>query len=394
MKNVKCELSMNFMNGLIFFSISITILASQIAKCLYFFIPPNIIDDDYGIFWAVYLREAGYFSLFIASCIFFSKKISTAYVPWVMISLLLIYSLKDAILLSDLQLLPFGVRVFILLFSFYSVFVFCGKSESCGKIRIIFYIIKVILIIYVAASVYQMLSFPGTFGQTIFGARANGPYQNPINFSIAIAAFSVAFYYSEETNRKYWILLCLVLTFTTGGRAGILVTILVTIMTFVVGRLGYKFSVVAIILLPIFFQLISSSAISGRDEANESGLKDGRLAQWTEIVNPIISSGAVPVLLGAGLGEGTNASISYHKDTKTIVSDSAFVMMFRSFGLIGLAFYLLSLIVILNKYKLNSIVLLCATFIFSMAQSLPEQHPAFLILIFSLGLLERKTLDS
>ncbi len=379
---------MRILYFLIFISISAVLVCSQLARAKYAIFPP-LFSEDVDFKQAIYIREFAYFLLFFSSCVIARKKMQSISILAVFLVGILSYAMKDILFVDGLEKFFYGLRVIVIIGSFYSIIDFFLEEENQTKINIILTIIQLSLIIYGFISIYQVASFPSSFGITFLGSRANGVYHNPITFSIAISAFSVALYYSSVNHKKIWIFYCLILCFTTGGRAGILVATVMLITVLIGDKLGKKSILPLILILPLIFQVISFSSISGRD-ATESGLNDGRLEVWEKVMQPIIQKGWSGVLFGIAVGEGTNASFRAEASVDSTVSDSTFIMMWRSFGLVGLGIYIMLFVLTIYRYKSRCLTIIVASFIYSIAQSFPEQNPAFIAIMVAYGLMVRQ----
>ena len=74
------------------------------------------------------------------------------------------------------------------------------------------------------------------------------------------------------------------------------------------------------------------------------------------------------------------------------VSDSSVVMMLRSFGLIGLVIYIFIFSYLHLKCGMNAFFLYVIFLFYNSAQSLPEQHPTFILMAIALNYLKKVNL--
>lgn len=335
--------------------------------------------DTTEFFFLLVLREIFYIlAAFFSLLLIFKSRKKTIILSF-LFSFILIIALRDS-LNNNIDNFAYGIRILIIILASYSAYFIFSEQKNAS----ICILIWTFLLISVPISIYQVLNFQPYFGTTIFGTRANGVFFNPIVFSINIAAISVFLYYSKVEYKFILLIICFLLCLLSGGRAGIIVSFLALFLFIITARKYSKISLISIFLIPILFLISSAPDLSGR-EGTQARFNDARIDKWKEVTANNFTS-LDKFLIGTGLGDGTNAA--NRSNINSEISDSAFVVLFRSFGALGLTVYLFFLFLIYIKYRADSILLLTAIFIFSLAQSLIEMHPAFIIIISSLGLLK------
>jgi hypothetical protein len=247
--------------------------------------------------------------------------------------------------------------------------------------RVVSLIAKASLLVYVPVVLFQLKYATPIYGSTLFGVRTNGFYINPIIFSMALGSLSAIIFCLEGRKSIFWILLATALAITTGGRAGIVACFIVVLAAFrLVPRNRYLFPVVAAPLILMVFLGSSNEGISGRT-GTEAGLNDGRLSVLTQGIQEAIDSGLDDVLLGKAIGYGTNAARAILGDEAyTAISDSTFLMIFRSFGLLALVVVVAVVVSVYRKLNNDGLIVFAIVLVYSMAQSILEQHPAYVLL--------------
>lgn len=338
-----------------------------------------------------WLREFSYITLAALSALFLVKTNRGAAFLFALTTYVALCITRMTIIDGDIQKAVYGVRVVVVALAFPAL-LYLAKKQLGQANKLVSIAIKVSLLALGAVAIYQAMTFPGHWGSTMIGARANGVYSNPITFSMVIASLACVIYMTGERRAKYWLLYCLALTLLTGGRAGILSTFVVCMAAFLPRRFSRKSIITAgaILLLPITFIIISDQRISGREGAQAGGLQDGRLNVWSGIMKSF--DGLPDLLVGTGVGDGTNAARSYSGSDAATISDSTFIMLLRSFGAVGLSAYLAWILYLSRRVEFRGYVVLMAFVCCCAAQSMPEMHPAYLMFCYSLALsLARKS---
>lgn len=363
------------------------IISSQIARFYLSFIPPRSGMETQEILPALMIREISYVFLFGFSLFLAVKNRQALTMAVLAVFFIALYLLKQMVFNGEVGNAISGIRVIVIMGCFYSVYMAVVESDGWVE-RAVGNLVKLLIVFYLFVSIYQAANFPAAYGSTYFGSRVNGVYDNPILFSMTVAAMALFIFYSRSKYKTAWLFVCLFITLLTGGRAGTLVSMLLFMLSIMPNNISRKVWVLSLFLVPAIFIVVSDSMLSGR-EGTESVFKDGRLLLWVEIINNSISQGVVPVFMGTGLGDGTNASFRNVGDVSYLVSDSAFLMLFRSFGLLGVVAYVLVFFLLYKKFGNKSIPLLLTLIVFSLAQSLPELHPAFLIVLVAIPLVKK-----
>ncbi len=326
---------------------------------------------------------------------YFKYRSLIAFLPIIPIILLILFD-------YNIVLISTGIRFYIL----FSLPLMIFEDEENLNFRRNITINDYIFYFYLFINVLSLIIGHGDFakagyGDTFLGVRYPFIFENPIlpsqQFGVFLLYLNFRMLIAKKLfeKTKFLILsyLVLLLTFYTGGRAGIVVAMLVALSTTII----YFFPKIKFIFLTpkkvenkIFtlgtlftFALIaliisSNPLISGRaktmSQLGDKGLIYGTGGTRIDILTTALKERSLEDILFGKPGTGTNTAcnniISDYKSDECKKTDSAFTSSLFSFGLIGLLFYLGILIKIM---KVSYTPLLGITFIvYSFAQIFPE----------------------
>ena len=264
-------------------------------------------------------------------------------------------------------------------------------------LRINLYILIFYLLLSFLSFIVGYHSFPPIYGATFLGPRFPFIYENPITSSMAFASF-ICFLSWLVVNRITIVnRVPLILTFVsvlfffillTGGRSGLIASAFAIILLF--GSLApFKYTKaflnprsLSLKLLTIPFMasvlislliLSSSQSISGRsqtsDQLSQGSFLDGLYYSRLDILESRLDGPLLDVLIGTP-GFGTNtATMLADIPTSQKNSDSFLTSSFTSFGISGLALFLITLYIFVAQ---TPIFLAMAFLVFSLSQSIPE----------------------
>ncbi len=353
---------------------------------------------------SILLREFLIFLIGIKLTLILIKRITSYNIKYR--TLLIILPLLSIILLVlfdyNLVLLTTGIRFYILLSLPLLVFEDQENLNFKRNITINDYIFYFYLILNVSTLLIGHGDFARIgYGDTFLGVRYPFIFDNPV---LAAQQFGVFLLYMnfriliakslfEKTKFLFISYLLLLLTFYTGGRAGLVVAMLVAICTTIIyffPKIKYIFltpkklenkiiTIGTLFAFALAALLISSfPSISGRAKTiiqyRDKGLISGIGGTRIEILSRFLKEKGIEDIVFGKPGKGTNSAcntvISDWKSDECQKTDSAFTSSLFSFGIIGIIFYLATLIKIIN---VSYSPLMGITFIvYSFAQIFPE----------------------
>lgn len=331
------------------------------------------------------------------------KKLNSSYFKYR--TLVLFSPLLSIILLAlfdfNIVLLGTGIRFYIL----FSLPLVVFEDQENLNFRRNIYINDFIVYVYLVLNFMSLIIGHADFAQsgytdTFLGVRYPFIFDNPV---IAAQQFGVFLLYLnfrmiiskrffEKTRFLITSFIVLYLTLYTGGRAGLVVAMLVTISTTIIyffPKIKYMFLTPKKVENKLFtlgtlfsFALVSlvissNPLISGRaktiiqyQESGLYGVGESRIGIFTDFLNESRLENIIFGKPGKGTNTACNNVISDYKSDECKKTDSAFTSSLISFGIIGILFYLVTLIKILN---VSYSPLMGITFIvYSLAQIFPE----------------------
>lgn len=329
-----------------------------------------------------WIREISYFIIFLFSCFLLLNRKKGILVLLFAFGLVAICLLKMIAEGESLVKIPYGIRVFIIILT-YPAIVYLARNGSADRL---IKLLKLYMILIGPVAVYQALTFPEFWGRTAFGTRANGTYTNPIIFSMVVGSFACLFLVAGGKNCRKWILYCLVIALLTGGRSGMLACLLALISSFSPRQFKNKYMIsgLFLVLVPVMFWLVSAQAVSGRELAQQSGLEDARFGVWGAYIQQFQSLS--DIVFGIGIGEGTNAGLSYADQSQGSFTDNTFLMLMSSFGLPGAIAFFAWIVLLARRVEFRGYVVLAVFMLYFISQSMPEMHPAYVIMTLAIAL--------
>lgn len=353
--------------------------------------------DDIS-FYGYVLRELSYILLAVFGFTYLIKTKDHIIGFGLFLIFLVFLLIKDVIAFGDLTYSFFGVRIIVIILTYFSAAYMLERS-LIRDLRFIEMIIKFSILILIPITLTQLSLMSAFFGATFFGPRTIGFWGNPIIYSMALAAFSIFLYAVKAKNLFFWIFVCLGLAFTTGGRSGLVSITVVALaawfQNFVWRNVSRKgrgaLALIASVLLIsgaiLLLEVFSMESISGR-AGTESGFQnDGRVGILRAQIAKISDQGVVYVLFGRRVGDGTNAVTKVNANID--ISDNFFLVIFRSFGLVGLAtiFGLVGLWIF--PLEFGKVVVASVGLIFAFSQSFFEVHPVGFLFVMSMIIISR-----
>lgn len=254
-----------------------------------------------------------------------------------------------------------GLRIFQYIPFMIVGFVF-GKNNIQSSMNKIGNFFKFFILIQLILGVSQIITAPPIFGSTLFGSRPFGTYTSPNLYGLTMVTVALFLLFTNVKNRGLWIFLSILGAAMSGSRSAFIVAAIIILYRVWI-KIKKKERIFLYPLIPVIayflYQIVSSKAISGRNIAQEE-----RLSVWNSILSNVNSTS--DFLFGWGLGLGSNTITNlfgYGYFPGQFTSDSTLIFIFSSFGIVGLLFYLFSLIYTYIRFK-NKFTLLFILFVF------------------------------
>lgn len=219
--------------------------------------------------------------------------------------------------------------------------------------------LRVLLLVWLPLALYQVLNAPPVQGRTMFGSRAFGTFNEANVFGVTVATIALWLVMTHmlagrrgwRLKELFWLVACLVLATLSGSRTALALTMLAVAFPLVAlfRRRFDRFVIAAVLPLVLFATLIagSTTAISGR---RTNLFADARLERWQEVLGAVQSPGDLLFGWGLGLGSNTLSNVfGYYRFEGQFIADSHYVFVLGSFGLVGLALFLLALVPVALK---------------------------------------------
>lgn len=333
------------------------------------------------------VRELSYLILALLGVLSIKSKrhLLLLYATALLISSILI---KDVVIYGSLNWAAYGIRPLIIALSVFS-FIIIIRWNCMRQLEFINFIIKLILLILIPVTIYQIGTIPPVFGATFLGPRTLGFWSNPIIYSMALASFGLYLLISRARHAWAWLVLCGVLALTTGGRSGLLAIAFMFLAHVAPWRLFSKMPQKTRLLVYLFapaialaamvglMSLVSKPEISGRPDTELMTLGNSRFGVLISGVNQLASDSVVGILIGRRLGDGTNAVQRY--DDQNAISDNFFLMVLRNYGFAGMLIFLYAIVAWLQRPNVDMVIISLCAFSFMMAQSFLEIHPVSIL---------------
>lgn len=279
-----------------------------------------------------------------------------------------------------------GLRIFEYIPVAYLAYLYYIKLESVD-VSIIKYI-KIFIYLEIVLGIFEIMYALPSVGVTAIGVRPFGTFSSPNVYGLNMAALALLIYIMDFKNNKLLFYLTIVMALLSGSRLAIILALwLVFADGFLRIKSNYlKFaSLVGLPFLAVFMYIVSKSeSISGRAIGSEE-----RLGVWSSIL--LKMDDIDKLLFGWGLGLGSNSVTAIYGPNffnGQFISDSTYIYILSSFGLIGLFIYffvlLNSFITIVKPYNYVFIVFI---FLAGIPFIFFEIFPANLILMYLWGYL-------
>lgn len=315
----------------------------------------------------------------------------------------------------------FGIRYFILV-SLPLIVLDREKHEFNFKNKFYFDFIPILyLLLSIISFCYGIVGFKSKFGATILGPRFPFIYESPLSAAMTFGTIMIYFNFrifdakKFKTKMFFFILSLLVsiCTLYTGGRAGLVPTILSLFVSswktfnlplanifrtskFLSKRILIFFSIVLCSLTLLL--LVSSENISGRkniyENVEEKGLFKGiygaRFAIIERAFDKDYNKNALERIIGFP-GKGTNAAVSFVDCDKCGIPDTYIVSSYISFGYFGWIILIATFLIFLNNSY--SPILPITFLVYTFSQSIPELLFPWAHLILILALSKKKIIE-
>ncbi len=250
--------------------------------------------------------------------------------------------------------------------------------------------LKIAISLAAGIALFQLFAIPGYYGTTFLGPRVFGAMASPLHLSYT-AGIAAIFFATRRpgsgsgAGSVFWVLVCFGLCLLSGGRAGILIS-LVALMALLANQFEATKHIRAIgalvagVLLVAAAFVVSNPVISGRAGTSGGPLEDGRFNVWASALGTWQNGSIWEILFGSGVGEGSNAMAAYVSDF--YFTDSAFVFLLLSFGICGLVY--MTGLTLWTMMRLSSGPVIVAWFIAAATQLYYELQPFTVILALCL----------
>jgi len=303
--------------------------------------------------------------------------------------------IKDIISYGAIDWAPYGLRPLLIALS--CPVVIKLYDWNCQKqLGVVTIAVKFMVVVLIPVTIFQLVILPPSWGMTFIGPRTLGFWPNPINYSMALASIALYFFVLNKPYVNLWLTACALLALTTGGRSGLLaigLLILVQItrrfnlssLSHGSKHLAYLFAPIIVIFVAIgLFNILSRSELSGREDTKAVVYNGSRAEYVVTSVAKMSREGTINIFFGNRLGDGTNALYSTGKSKE--ISDNFFLMIIRSYGFLGLLFFLMLVATWFKRPSINKVAIVLCGFSFMMAQSFLEQHPIAILTLASVAI--------
>ena len=266
-------------------------------------------------------------------------------------------------------------------------FCFSGTERY---LKYTFYMVAFVLVIQMFIAPFQIVGMPKYYGETFLGSRPVGTFASPLHLSLFCGSAATLFVALKFRYWKILLFIAFAISVTSGGRAGIIVSALAVMWVFEPRiRKNYGNIAAFIFVIPfiVFFVYLAASTtfISGRDDTETGVGGEARWVTWALVIaRGFYNADLNDWLFGLGVGVGSNTAASVATGTRNI-SDSMFVFLLQSYGLVGIAVFLFVAAYFWRSAAKLSYLAMTAWFISANTQVIIELHPANLILLSGLA---------
>lgn len=217
----------------------------------------------------------------------------------------------------------------------------------------ILYYLKPFIYFQIILSLFEVIYAPPLLGSTMFGSRAFGTFASPMVYGVFLSTMLLLIYIIDFKNNKKLVYLIIFTILLTGSRTALLAVGIIGFYHIYKNLKSIKLKLLSLSLTPIllilFIVIINTNELSGRNIPDIPP----RLAVWSDILFKNVHS-SFDVLFGWGLGYGSNAVntfFGYAHFKGQFISDSLYIYLFSSFGLVGISFYLFVIFITHKKIK-------------------------------------------
>lgn len=307
---------------------------------------------------------------------------------WAAFGALVLTYIVFCILLSAMNRVPMiaalaGLRMFQympLIFVAYVVAYYYGNEpfKTIGRVLMLYVFVQSVL------AVYELLFLPGfVFGRTFLGPRPFGTLPSPIHFGLTMSACAL---YFSFLNRRYWVFVCVFLCVASGSRTAMLAVCLV--LGYMVIRRFPVWDRVVLVLMGLPLAYLAYSAVSTRSLSGRELKGEARVDVWLQALDNIQGAGDFLFGWGVGLGANTLGTLFGRGYLQgQYMSDSVFIFLIGSYGMIGVLLYLAAIMLLLYNHRrdLRMLILLTALLFFSAVFTIWELFPLNALLCVMLG---------
>ncbi|WP_079708630.1 O-antigen ligase family protein [Paraliobacillus ryukyuensis] len=277
-----------------------------------------------------------------------------------------------------------GLRVFQYVPILYVAYII-GKENEIEYYEKFVKFLKLFIFAQIVLGIYQVYNAPPIYGTTFLGARPFGTFSSPNIYGLALTSCALIISFSKIKKNQKWAFFAIFGAFLSGSRAAFIAAAMILLYKLWV-KFENKVKLMILTFAPIvgigLYFTVRSKAISGRTIEGEP-----RLQVWDKVLDNVNSFTDFLFGWGMGLGSNTvNTLFGYAHFKGQFVSDSTFVFIFSSFGIIGVFLYIISLVATL-AYSKNKFTLLFVTFVvfYSNIFIIWETFPANVLLMFLWG---------
>ena len=343
----------------------------------------------WGLFWPMFVKPK-------------FRGILKIYIFW-LLTLVVIGTVPLALGLSYLVFYVAGIRWVALVHASFGIYILCRQSgiDKVDENTII----RLLIVLSAVNDFFIIKQALAQGGLNFFGARYPGMFSNAGTagyFTVALSLISLVFESCSVTKRTTLNAVCLLGAIGSGTRFAMLIVTILTafvLLRSIIARLPAlpRHLLILIFLLAAIpaagISIYLANYLADRGDLSDQLSEGGRLYNLLELFSLVRVAGAGEVLIGQGLGVGTNSAFSallaggYNDNVVTwnMLLDNSIATTFIQIGLVGsLVFWGgISAIFATNISKIRCIIF--AIFVVSLiVQNLAEQY--FLVLCFAIAL--------
>lgn len=300
-----------------------------------------------------------------------------------LVMLLSIILIKDALLYGEIDASIFGIRFLLILNIACSAWIATRYQPDFIFHPLLGKSIGLWLSASILFAAMQLYDMPPFFGKTLIGTRTQGLSPQPIHFSMTLAAVALYLFVTDRLTPLRELILLLV-TLSTGGRAGIIA--LMALLIFRHARSARTPRVILLLLMPAIliglYFFVSNAWISGRIGTEGGLLGEGRLNTWG-IAMDSFAGDPWRILLGNMLGFGAN--FYGIAEQRGFAVDSMYISILLNFGLAGLILLGLAAWQATRGGDDRVLASVGVLLFLGVAQNVVEIHPVNLLVLACIG---------